>query len=265
VTAAAPAAARGRLRRLIESIPPELAAPPGEGEGIAVAVIDSGVDGTHPALAGRIEQSVEVRAIGLGWGVVEADPIDTVGHGTACAGIIARIAPRCRIRSVRVLGEGNRGRGAALLTAFDWAIDSGSRVINLSLGTRTPDMAEPLRVRVDRAYRAGAVVVAAASNLPGVRSFPSVFASLIAVDSAALSPDDLFRFRFGSESELEAPGIYVKAPWPGGGEKLVTGTSFACPHVSGYVARLLSTDPELRPFQVKTLLYAYGLLEEANA
>jgi subtilisin family serine protease len=249
----------GALRGFLEAIPPELLAARGDGAGVRVAVIDSGVDASHPALAGRVEKSVEVRRAGDGWAIAESEPADPAGHGTACAGIVLRLAPAARIWSVRMLGETTRGAGAALLAALDWAIDAGAHVINVSLGTRNADLAEPLRARIDRAYRARAIVVAAASNLPGVRSLPSIFSSLVAVDSAAFDDPERFTFRFGAETELEAPGIYVRAPWPGGGEKIVTGTSFACPHVSGHVARLLSANPGLKPFQVKTLLYAIGL------
>jgi subtilisin len=249
----------GPLRALLESIPPELLETRGNGKGVRVAVVDSGVEGVHPALAGRVERCVGVQRDGDGWKVADTEATDPAGHGTACAGIVLRLAPDCRIWSVRILGEAARGQGTALLAALDWAIASGADVINVSLGTRSPEMAEPLRSRIDRAYRANAIVVAAASNLPGVRSFPSIFSSLISVDSAALDNPDRFYFRFGRESEIEAPGIYVRAPWPGGGEKLVTGTSFACPHVAGHVARLISANPGLKPFQIKTLLYALGL------
>jgi subtilisin family serine protease len=249
----------GPLRRFLESVPPELLGARGDGTGVRVAIVDSGVDAAHPAIAGHVERSVGVQREANAWKVVDVEPGDPAGHGTACAGIVLRLAPACRIWSVRILGEAARGQNTALLSALDWAISSGADVLNVSLGTRSPEMAEPLRARIDRAYRAGAIVVAAASNLPDVRSYPSIFSSLIAVDSAAIDDPDKFYFRFGRESEIEAPGIYVRAAWPGGGEKIVTGTSFACPHVAGHVARLLSANPGLRPFHVKTLLYALGL------
>ncbi len=280
----------GALRRFLESIPPDLLAVRGDGDGVRVAVIDSGVESSHPAIRGRVERSVEIRApggcsapgaspppgpprtlaakprgsfihsgMGERWSACEAEPSDPVGHGTACAGLILRLAPACRIWSVRVLGEGARGAGAALLAAIDWALAEGAHVVNMSLGTRNPELADPLRARTDRAYRAGAILVAAAGNLPGVWSFPSVFSSLIGVDGAAIDDPEGFFFRFGARSEIEAPGVYVRAPWHGGGERIVTGTSFACPHVSGHVARLLSANPGLRPFHVKTVLYAIGI------
>ena len=139
----------GPLRRFLESVPPELLEARGDGAGVRVAIVDSGVDATHPALAGSVERSVGVQREANAWKVVDVEPADTAGHGTACAGIVLRLAPACRIWSVRILGEAARGQGSALLAALDWAIASGADVLNVSLGTRSPEMAEPLRSSVD--------------------------------------------------------------------------------------------------------------------
>lgn len=247
----------GELRAFLEAVPPELLARAreGRGEGVRVAVLDSGIDAAHPDLKARITRSVEVR----GTEVVDVPPEDRAGHGTACADIIGRLAPACELWSVRVLGASNQGSNRALATALRWAIDQGAEVINLSLGTREPAMAETLRGLVDDAYRKSLLVVAAANNLPGVQSFPAVFTSLVGVDAAYIEDPEDFHYKFGGTTELEAPGVYVQAAWPGGGRRLVTGTSFACPHVSGHIARLLSRNRGMRPFQVKTVLYAIGL------
>ena len=82
-----------------------------------------------------------------------------------------------------------------------------------------------------------------------------LFASLIAVDNQSLNDPFIFEFKTGRPIELVARGIYVRAPKAGGGYQLWTGTSFACPHITGVVARLLSLNPRLTAFQVKTLLH----------
>jgi hypothetical protein len=84
---------------------------------------------------------------------------------------------------------------------------------------------------------------------------PAVFASLIAVDNESFPDPTTFEFHTGRPMELAARGIYVRAPKSGGGYQLWTGTSFACPHITGLVARLLSLNPQLTPFQIKTLLH----------
>jgi subtilisin family serine protease len=248
----------GELRAFLESVPDEMLARArsGRGDGVRVAIIDSGVEAAHPDLQARVTRSLEVRGDGA---VVDAAPIDPAGHGTACADIVGRLAPACELWSLRVLGAANQGASRSLVRALRWAIDEGADVINLSLGTRDPAMAEVLRGLVDDAYRKSLLVVAAANNLPGTISYPAVFSSLVGVDAAYLTDPELFTFELGKSVELVAPGVYVEAAWPGGGRKLVTGTSFACPHMSGHIARILSRNPGMRPFQLKTVLYAMGL------
>lgn len=250
----------GQLKAHLEAVPEDLLAPAalGRGAGVRVAIVDTGIDASHPDVAAPVTRSVQVVMGQRGLAVVPAEPGDPAGHGTACADIVAALAPEVELWSVRALGPGGRGSSAALLCALDWAVREGAQVINLSLGTREPAMAGPLRELVDEAYRKSLLVVAAANNMPGVLSYPAVFTSLVCVDAEYLPDRENFLFRTGDISELVAPGVYVDAAWPGGGRKLVTGTSFACPHISGHVARLLSANPGLAPFQVKTLLYAMG-------
>lgn len=251
---------QGALLEFLEAVPEGLLEPAalGVGQGVRVAIIDSGIDAGHPDLRAGVERSVEVTMAGGRPLMAEAPPRDPAGHGTACADIIGRLAPECRLWNVRALGDDCRGSSAALLAALRWAIDEGAEVINLSLGTREPIMAEPLRQLVDAAYRKGLLIVAATNNVPGVHSYPAVFTSLVCVDAAYLPDPETFHFRFGELGELEAPGVYVDAAWPGGGRRLVTGTSFACPHISGHIARVVSANPGIKPFQVKTVLYAMG-------
>ena len=93
-----------------------------DGHGVRVAVVDSGVDGTDPAVAGRLRRAYRVELDGEDVRVVEDDAAtDVVGHGTACAGIIVGIAPAVELVSIRVLGPDNRGKGRALAAAVAWA------------------------------------------------------------------------------------------------------------------------------------------------
>jgi subtilisin family serine protease len=230
----------------------------GRGNGVRVAVVDSGIDAAHADLRAKVTREVSVHVAGRGVALVEGPAPDLAGHGTACADVIGRLAPECEIWNVRALGPDCKGSPAALLGAFRWCLEQGAEIVNLSLGTRDPQLAEPLRDLVDMAYRRSVLVVAAASNVPGARSYPAAFASLVCVDAGYFASPDDFVFRVGGEAEIEAPGVYVDAAWPGGGRKLVTGTSFATPHVAGHLARVASVNPGLTPFQVKTVLCALG-------
>ena len=226
------------------------------GEGVSVAVVDSGIDTTHPDLEGKIAETVEARLEGKRVIFEASGTGDSAGHGTACAGIVTSIAPRATIYSIKVLGAEGLGDGQAFLGGLEYAIKKRYRVINLSLGTTKPQFFAPLHDLLDRAYQAGCVVVAAANNLPQP-SFPSVFSSsLISVVKSNETDPLNFGFHFGEVIELTAPGVNVRTAWPNAGYRRLTGNSFACPHVVGVIARLLERHPDFTPFQVKSALYA---------
>src|SRR4029077_14876210 len=235
------------------------------GRGVRVAVVDSGIDTTHPDLKGKVKESVEAVAED---GRIEFRPStsgDQAGHGTACAGIIASIAPDVDLYSVKVLGANAAGSGEMFLVGLDYAIKQKFRVINLSLGTTKRDYCAPLHYLLDRAYQAGCIVVAAANNLP-FPSYPSIFSSSV-VSVVKRSGDDPFNFayRYGQVIEMVAPGVEVRTTWPGGGYRQLTGNSFACPYIVGIVALIKEAYPDLTPFQIKTILYSIAQYNREKA
>lgn len=226
------------------------------GRGVEIAVIDSGIEAEHPDLQGKVSASVEAHADNKRVIFHPSETGDSAGHGTSCAGIIAKIAPDAKFTSIKVLGAGGIGDGQAFLAGLEYAIKNRFRIINLSLGTTKPQFFAPLHDLLDRAYQAGCIVVAAANNLPQP-SFPSVFSSsLISVSKSTETDPFNFGFKYGEIIELTAPGVNVRTAWLGGGYKSLTGNSFACPHIVGIIALLLEAHPELTPFQVKSALYA---------
>jgi subtilisin family serine protease len=229
------------------------------GRGVQVAIIDSGIDTAHPDLRGKVKESVEAIIDSTKASFIESKSGDAAGHGTACAGIISRIAPEAELYSIKVLGANSTGAGFAFLAGLEYAIKRKFRLINLSLGTTKPQYVLPLRDLLDRAYQAGCIVVAAANNLPQP-SFPSVFSSsLISVVKGDMLDAFDFSFKYGEVIELVAPGINVRTTWTGGGYRQLTGNSFACPHIVGIVALLLEAYPSLTPFQAKTILYSIAM------
>lgn len=226
------------------------------GRGVSVAIVDSGIDTEHPDLEGMVAASLEAR---LDNKRIVFDPStsgDSAGHGTACAGIIARIAPAAELYSIKVLGSAGLGDGQSFLAGLEYCIKQRYRVINLSLGTTKPQFFSPLHDLLDRAYQAGCIVVAAANNLP-YPSFPSVFSSsLISVIKNDEADPLNFGFHFGEVIELTAPGVNIRTTWLDKGYRTLTGNSFACPHIVGVIALLLEKHPEMTPFQVKSALYA---------
>jgi len=228
----------------------------GTGKGVSVAIIDSGIDTTHADLQNKVKESVEARADNKRVVFEPSTVGDSAGHGTACAGIIAGIAPDAEFYSIKVLGAGGLGDGIAFLAGLEYAIKNRYQIINLSLGTTKPQFFAPLHDLLDRAYQAGCIVVAAANNLPQP-SFPSVFSSsLISVSKHEDSYPFNFGFRYGEVIELTAPGVNIRTAWLNNSHKSLTGNSFACPHIVGIIALLLEKYPVLTPFQVKSALYA---------
>lgn len=225
------------------------------GRGVRVGIIDSGVDEKHPALAGKVKSAVEVFQQGEGYDLRPSTSGDEVGHGTACAGIIARVAPDAELHSIKLM----RGYGMhePYLACLDYAVKQRMQVINLSVGATAKAMYKQLHDILHRAYRAGCIIVAAASNIPNDPTYPSVLtSSLISVVKKECGDPLDFGFLPRQVYELVACGVQVETTWPGGGYRQVTGNSFATPHIVGIVARLLEAQNDLQPFQIKELLYA---------
>ena len=243
------------MRDLWAAIQPEAIWSGRTGRGVRVAVVDSGIDTEHPDLKGKVKESVEAVAED---GKIDFRPStsgDQAGHGTACAGIIASVAPEAELYSVKVLGPKASGSGDMFLVGLDYAIKQKFKVINLSLGTTKRDFFAPLHELLDRAYQSGCIVVSAANNLP-YPSYPSIFSSSV-VSVVKRSGGDPFNFgyRYAQVIEVVAPGVEVTTTWPGGGYRQLTGNSFACPYIVGIIALLVEAYPNLTPFQVKSILF----------
>jgi subtilisin len=257
-------AKKGALLNLWEPITPDALLQGRTGRGVRVGVVDSGIDETHPDLKGKVKAAVEAVSEG---GRVTFRPShtgDAAGHGTACAGIITKVAPDVELYSIKVLGANASGSGEMFLAGLDYAIKQRLQIINLSLGTTKAQYHGPLHDLLDRAYHAGCIVVAAANNLPQP-SFPSIFSSSLVsvVKTEDLNPFN-FSYRYGEVIEIVAPGVQVRTTWPGGGHRQLTGNSFACPHIVGIIALIMEAYPEMTPFQIKTILYAIARRNEAK-
>ncbi|HTU30418.1 MAG TPA: S8 family serine peptidase [Solirubrobacteraceae bacterium] len=230
-----------------------------DGDGIRVCVLDSGVDGEHPAVGGladRVLICADEAADEPGIPVISADDEpDVSGHGTACASVIRSQAPGCVISSGRVLGPGGTGRGADLIAGVRWAVRQRFDVVNVSLSTTRPKFVAALYQLADEAYFAGTLLVASAHNMP-VISYPWHFASVVSVGSHD-RPDPLeFHYNANPPVEFFARGEDVEVAWPGGGHVKASGNSLATPHITGLCALIRAKHPQLTPFEVKTVLRA---------
>lgn len=243
---------------LIADLTPEWAWGGADGTGVRVAVIDSGIDASHPALGDcvDVEAGVAFHVTHTGEVVQTTGPHeDAFGHATACSDIIHSIAPAAKLTSIKVLGRGLTGRAAAFHAGLGWAAEQGFDVINLSLGTRKRDWALAFHDACDRAYFAGSFIVTAANNVQR-RSYPSLFSSVASV--ACNTGSDPLRFHWNPNppTEFLARGIDVDVAWLDHQRIRGTGNSYAAPHISAIAALIKSKHPDLRPFQIKTVLWA---------
>jgi len=222
------------------------------GNGVRIAVIDSGVDATHPDLAGAVQTRRDF-----------ANSTAAAPHGTEVAGVIAArgdngagivgVAPDSELLDLHACwGDGNANSPAScdsysIAQALDFAITSTVDVINLSLAG--PEDALLARLLAVAEARAICVVVAAPPPGDVTHGFPSSVPSVIVVGMSDVGA------RMGS-ARIRAPGTDVLTTFPGGRYDYATGSSLAAAHVSGVIA-LVRALRRLDPHQVRTLLTAH--------
>jgi subtilisin len=243
----------------LAEITPEWAWGGSTGEGVRVAIVDTGIEYDHPALEGCVKGGVIVEydedSEDLVRFVTDDQPVDLSGHGTACASIIHALASEADIYSVRVLGSDMHGRAVQFAGGLRWAMDNQITVINLSLSTSKEEYYGLFHALADEAYFKNVNLVSAVNNIPAP-SYPSLYSSVISV--AAHEGKDPFGFDYNPEPPVEfgAPGIDVEVAWIDKQWATNTGNSFAAPHITGIVTLIRAKHPELTPFQVKTILWS---------
>lgn len=232
----------------------------GRGHGVRIAVLDSGVEWSHPDLA-KVRRGDDLVIVEQD-GCLEAVPAeshgqDVFGHGTAVAGILHEMAPEAEIGSFRVLDLRNQSQSEMICFGAQLAIERGYHILNCSFGARLKGQVLMFKSWVDRAYLGGTHVVAACNNEDFRKpEWPGDFASVITVNMLATPEREcLFRNQPGTLVEFAALGVNVNVPWKGGIRRAATGSSFAAPRAAGLLARMLSIFPHLTPLQAKTLLH----------
>ena len=239
----------------LTDITPEWAWGGSTGAGVKVAVLDSGIEAEHPAIGGRVAGYVAISEGPDGLVYDTAPHADLYGHGTACAGIIRSLAPDCELYSVRTLNAALSGHGSVFAAGLRWAIDNGMDVCNLSLGTTNRAHFGVFHELTDLAYFRNVLLVTAANNMP-VPSFPSVYASVIAVAAHDEPEPERFYYNPAPPVEFGAHGIDVRVAWMRGRTITTTGNSFAAPHITGIMARILAKHPGMTLYEAKSVLRA---------
>lgn len=226
------------------------------GKGIRIAIVDSGIETSHPDLAGmKLRDDVHIIEDGISVSAKQGDGSDLCGHGTAIASIIYRTAPEAEIGSFRVLDAANLSKTDIIREGVRQALDRGYHVLNCSFGCGLPDHVLKYKSWVDESYIKGVHIVAACNNEDYTRpEWPGYFPSVVTVNFGQINDESLY-YRAGHLVEFFAPGADVEAAWKGGRRKKLCGSSFAAPHAAALLARILSRYPSLPPLQAKALLH----------
>jgi thermitase len=219
-----------------------LALAPRKAAGVKVAVIDSGIDLSHPVFAAKLAPSSDwfdfVDKDATPQEVVGSGPNPGFGHGTSVAGIVLQIAPNAQIMPLRVLGPDGKGDSDNVIAAIDWAVAHGAKVINLSIGTV---YLKSLEMSINSATKAGVFVVASAGNTGDqIVTYPASGMSVagswgemsVSVGSSDVQ-DKKSTFSTYGDIEMTAIGDHVFSPAPGNRAANWSGTSMAAPMVAG--------------------------------
>ena len=261
-----------------------------KGTGVKVAIIDTGIDCTHPDLNCNNEDGIGYKE------GEEIGPMDDHGHGTHCAGIVAAmdndagvigVAPGAYLYAVKVLNQyddGYYGWNSDIVKGIDWAVTNDMQVISMSIGSNVYSASFEYACNI--ADASGIVVVASAGNSgnPPARGdnvgYPARYDSVIAV-AATDSSDKRARWSStGPDVELSAPGVSIISTYLNGEYVSMSGTSMACPHVAGTAALVIASDSSLTNDDVRLRmqvtaddlgvvgpdnLYGYGLVDADEA
>ncbi len=216
---------------------------------VRVAIIDSGIDSTHEKIGAVHEVCLDS---------VPRQAAVGAGHGTACAGIILQIAPTATLYDVRLFDESLTADPPFLLAAIRWAIEQRMDVVNLSLGTTDVAFRDGLADVCRQAREAGVILVAAEHN-DGRESYPAVLPDVIGVAGGKVRGRYGYYYRPGHEIECVARGDAQRVCWSDPPYLMMSGTSFAAPHVTGVVAMIRQAHPGAPLEQVRDLLQANAL------
>ncbi len=268
----------------VDRIDADLAWPAGNtGQGVKVAILDGGIDATHPdlVLAGGVNYAGRAKD----GSTDPADWTDKHGHGTHVAGIVAArnndigvvgVAPEVSLWAVKVLGDDGTGYTSDIIQGLDWCAASGIHVASMSFGG---EGTISLQAACDRAYAKGVVLVAAAGNEAGAVTYPAAYPSVIAVAAVDARNVRASFSNSGPQIALAAPGVDIYSTYKNGSYATMSGTSMACPHVAGAAAlawasgltsatavreRLVSTAEDLGIVGFDTG-YGYGLVDAEKA
>lgn len=265
---------------------------------IVVCVIDTGVDYNHPDLAGNIWNNPnEIPDNGIddddngyvddyyGWDFIndDNDPIDDSGHGTHCAGVIGAVGNNnigitglcwnCKLMLVKFLSNYGGGTAPDAANSIIYAADNGADVISNSWGSAFDS--QLIRDAVEYANSKGVIQIGATGNSnTDNRFYPAAYDQVISISAIDVNDHKADFSNYGSWVDIAAPGVSIFSTMPTYQVHLnnlgytqdysnMSGTSMACPHVSGLAALILSKNPSFDEEDILTILHS--TVEEVNS
>ncbi len=240
--------------------------------GAQVGIIDTGIQLSHPDLAGKAVDCAGVNNFGISLGVIiiGSDPTivsgkcaDNNGHGTHVAGTIAAntnnatgvsgVSPSSPLAICKALNGGGSGTLVMIANCIDWTNQRGAKVISMSLGATSG--AATLQQAVQRATNNGSLVIAASGNGGNsALNYPAAYPEVVSVAATDHNDARASFSTFNSDVEVSAPGVDVLSTWNNGGYRTASGTSMATPHASGVAAVIATQRPTLTVAQLRTKL-----------
>ena len=240
--------------------------PRATGKGVRVCVIDSGVEQSilEQRQQRRGQQLLPIAGGVFASGALMPHPYtgrQSSPHGTTVADIILRLAPSVQLFSADVFGPHGHCQLEEIIRALHWAINVWHcKIVNLSLGVpehqlqQVPRRYQFLRAVEEGYYKDVLIIAAAGNDHPLTRSYPAMFAPpLISVDKRFFSDPLALAYELREQIEFQADGRGEYGPFA-----QEPATSWAVPHICGIAARILSLRPNLKPFEMKTILYWLG-------
>jgi Subtilase family len=249
----------------------------GQGAGVVVAVLDSGIDLDHPKFIGKLTP--------LKYDFLDNDtsPDDLpnnidddadgkidegTGHGSHVSGLVLLAAPQASIMPLRVLDSDGRGSHFATLKAIKYATDNGAKIINASLGTYADT--ESMRELIDYAWTRNVIVVAAAGNENSDQQpkwqYPAVLSKVVAVAATDQNDKKSTFSNFNQEVDISAPGSSLYSAFWNGNYAYWSGTSMATPLVSGGLALLKARFPKFTTTQlIERLKFTATPIDQLNS
>lgn len=231
---------------------------------VTIAIIDTGIDGTHPDLKAKLLPGYDAYGQGKEYS-------DLQGHGTHCAGISAAIhndigvagyAPDAKLIAVKVLGDNGSGSYAAVADGIAWAAKSKADVLSMSLGG--PSSSQAITDAVALAVKNGKLVVAAMGNSgknEATISYPAATPGVFSVGANDIKDKTANFSQVGKHCAISAPGVNIMSTFPTYASGMpakdygsISGTSMACPGVSGLAALVKSVNPSLKADQIKKII-----------